>query len=606
VKLPIRFNPGLGVRLAVASAGLSGALLLGYGWLASELAERTLKNELGAKLASVAKLAAADGKVRALPYAIRAGAVVEAARPHLEQVAAGSGIGNIMVVDSENRVIVDVQRRYEFRDQSWQLRLDRAEIKRVWKGEVAASPVYEGEDGGLYLSAYAPLSVGGKVRAVIGAEASAAFLGNVRRLRTQLSIGGAVILGLAAVLGLMMAQSITRPLRQLREAVERVEHGDFTATARVKAGHEVGELSRAFNRMAQAVNVRHELILENMSNGLVAVDRAGNVVEVNSAAEEMLNLRRDAALGFHFSQHLPHALAQAVEATLNGDESLSGEKIAVTTAPRQERAGARILQVSTSPIKDADGALRGAEVMFLDVTEMERLTAAYEAQQRFAAIGQVAAEVAHQIRNPLTAIQSFADLLRPGIADTGKSKEFLEDLVKEVRTTEGIVSSFLQFARPSRLDLGPVRIDETVGGMLKRMQSEFDQAGVTLDREFETDLPVIRADAGAVGQALSNLLRNALEACGRGGRVRVRVSAANGASPGVAVSIDDDGVGLAPEIVSKLFTPFATTKARGTGLGLSLAKKYVEAHGGAISLSSLERGTRAEVHLPVEPITDEV
>ena len=607
MKMPSLRSPGLGVRLAVASVALSGVLLFGYGWLASELAERTLKNELGEKLSSVARLAGADEKVRALAYAIRAGAVVEAARPHLAQVRAGADVGNIMVVDAKNRVIVDVKGRYKFRDEGWQLRLDRAEIKRVWKGETASSPVYAGEDGGLYLSAYAPLVVDGRVRAVIAAEASAAFLVNVRRLRTRLWAIGGVVLAIAAVLGLMMAQTITRPLRKLREAVERVEHGDFTATARVRARHEVGDLSRAFNRMAQAVNVRHGLILENMSNGLVAVDRQGNVAELNSAGEELLELKRDGVLGRHFQDHLPPELAEAMEDTLNGNEPLKGEKVTVRIPDGAGGTrGARILQVSTAPIRDADQALRGAELMFLDVTEMERLTAAYEAQQRFAAIGQVAAEVAHQIRNPLAAIQSFADLLRPGIEASGQSREFLEDLIKEVKTTEGIVGSFLQFARPSRLELGPVRAAETVEGVVRSMRPEFEQAGIGLERKVDEPLPEIRADEKAVGQALANLLRNALEACRRGGNVQVRVTASNGASPGVTISIEDDGTGLAPEIVPKLFTPFATTKARGTGLGLSLAKKYVEAHGGAIALSPLPKGTRAEVQLPVEPITDEV
>lgn len=606
MSFPFRLNPGLGARLAVASVALSGALLFGYGWMASQLAERTLKNELGAKLSSVARLAGADEKVRKLAYAIRAGAVVEAARPHLERILAGSGVGNIMVVDANNRVIVDVKRRYEFRDQGWQLRLDRAEIKRVWKGEVAHSPVYAGEDGGLYLSAYAPLVVDGQVRAVIAAEASAAFLVNVRRLRARLTVVGSIVLGLAAVLGLLMAQTITRPLRRLREAVERVERGDFTATARVHAGHEVGELSRAFNRMAQAVNVRHGLILENMSNGLLAVDQEGNVAELNGAGEELLGLKRDAVLGRHFRDHLPPELAQVLADTLDGDEPLKGEKMTVRVqGGAGGSAGARILQVSTAPIRDADQVSRGAELMFLDVTEMERLTAAYEAQQRFAAIGQVAAEVAHQIRNPLAAIQSFADLLRPGMEASGQSREFLEDLVKEVRTTEGIVSSFLQFARPSRLELKSVRAEEVVEAVVRAMRPEFERAGIRLGHRVEGVVPEIRADAKAVGQALSNLLRNALEACGEGGSVQVRVTAADGASPGVAIAIEDDGAGLAPEIVPKLFTPFVTTKAKGTGLGLSLAKKYVEAHAGVIALSPLAKGTRAEVQLPVEPITDE-
>jgi PAS domain S-box-containing protein len=596
-----RYTRGLAARLALASVALTGILLLAYGWMASQLAEDTLKNELGAKLGSVARLAAADEKVRQLPFAIiREGRVIAAARPRLASIAAGMGIGNLIVVDRDMRVLVDARGRYRFHDPGWQLRLDAAELNRVWKGEVASSPVYLGEDGGLYLSAYAPVTAGGEVKLAVAAEASADFLRNVRKLRARFTGVGLIVLALAAVLGVLMAQTVTMPLRQLHSAVERVGRGDFTAIAEVHAGHEVGDLARAFNRMTQSINVRHEQILESMSDGLVAVDRAGNVAEMNRAAESLLGMKRDAALGRDFRGSLPPELASALEDSLAGNEPLRGEKI-----PVPGTAGIRILRVSTSPISDADGTSKGAEISFLDVTEMEKLTTAFEAQRRFAAIGEMAAEVAHQIRNPLAAIQGFADLMKTELTGSGKGTEFLEDLLKEVRTTEGIVGNFLLFARPARLVLAPCRIDETVGGVCRAFEPEFERAGVRIGWTAEGTVPVVRADAKLVEQAVANLLRNALEASSRGGSVRVTVSAADTPDQ-VSVSVEDAGAGLAMDIRNKLFTPFVTTKAQGTGLGLSLAKKFVEAHGGTISLTPLTRGTRAMIRLPVEPIADEV
>jgi len=598
-------NPGLGARLAVAFVAISGVVILAYGYLASRRAELVLKDELGEKLESIAKLAAADDKVRALPYAIRAGAVVEAARPRLANLAAVAGIGNLMVVDKEgdeHRVIVDARGRFQFHDPAWLLRLDQAELNQVWQGRIAYSPMYQGEDGQLYLSAYAPLSVGGTVVLVVGAEASAVFLHRIRLLRNRLFTIGLIVLGFAAVLGWLVAQSITGPLRRLRVAVEQVERGDFTATANVEAGHEVGELARAFNRMAQAINVRHEEILESMSNGLIAVDARGHVAEVNPAAEQLLGVRRDALLGRPFRDRLPEEFSQALSETLAGDEPLHGENLTVPTP-----AGPRIFGVSTSPLPRG-----GADIFFLDVTEIARLTAELETQQRFAAIGEMAAEVAHQIRNPLAAIQGFADLLKAEMRAQGKGKEYLDDLLKEVRTTEGIVSNFLAYARPSRLELKPLVMGEAVRDVCRTMQPEFDRAGVALEPVVEPAVPVISADAATVQQVLANLLRNALEACRAGGHVRVRATAEHdtaatngagerGGASGVVVTVEDDGTGLSPDILPRLFTPFVTTKAQGTGLGLSFAKKFVEAHGGSIALMPLPRGVRAEVHLPVEP-----
>jgi PAS domain S-box-containing protein len=594
----IRF--GLAFRLATASAVLSGILLVVFGWLASWLAETTLKKELGGKLASMAKIAAADEKVKAVVYAMRAGggAVAAAARVRLNGLANGAGIGNLMVVDGEDRILADARGKFSFHDPVWLLRLDRAELKRVWKGQVAYSPVYQGEDGGLYLSAYAPLVVDGEVRAVVGAEASAAFLRSVRDLRRRFAEVGAVALALAALLGWMAAQTITRPLRVLRRAVERVERGEFTATAQVDARDEVGELARAFNRMAQAVNVRHELMLESMTNGLVAVDEKGSVVEVNGAAERLLGLKRDGLLGRRYSASLPAVLAGPLEDALSGGEPIEGEKVAL-----DEGGQVRTLQVSTSPLKSPDGVSRGAEIMFLDVTEVERLTGALEAQKRFVAIGEMAAEVAHQIRNPLAAILFFADLLKKEIGQRGKSDEFLRDLLNEVRIMEGIVGSFLAYARPQRLDLKEVRVEGVVAGICRSMQDEFARAGVRLENAVPGDLPPIRADENFIQQVFGNLLRNALEACVDGGRVAVS-GRAEGTS-GVRIAIEDDGSGIPDDIRPRLFMPFVTSKARGTGLGLSLAKKYVEAHGGTISLVPLPKGARAEVFLPMEAMGDE-
>ncbi len=592
---------GLAARLVAAFVGLSGGLLLAYSWLALRMAENTLKNELGDRLTAVARLAAADDKVQALPFAMRSegGRIGEAARGRLAALVKGTEVANIVVADDQERVLIDAVGRHEWRDPAWLFRLDRAELKRVWRGAETSSQVYQGEDGGLYLSAYAPVWLGGKVLAVVGAEASAEFLENVRRMRRRFANVGLVMLAFAALLGWVSAQTVTRPLRELREAVDRIGRGDFTATTKVKAGHEVGELARAFNRMAQAINVRHEDILENMSNGLVAVDGNGIVAEVNRAAERLLGIRRDALLGTDFKRGLPRPLSQALAETLEGDEPLHGEKIALDRAGEAAGSGGQvILQVSTARLKAPDGELRGAELMFLDVTEIERLTEAFETQKRFAAIGEVAAEVAHQIRNPLGAMHAFADLLRSEISGNDKSREYLEDMLKEVTTMEGIVSKFLQYARPSRLELGELDVTEVLRGACREMQPEFDRAKVRLEIAAAQGLSGIRADAKIIHQALINLLRNALESCAPGGAVTARAFVQDG---GVAVTIEDDGAGISPEVAGRLFAPFVTTKAKGTGLGLSLAKKFVEAHGGVIGLTALAKGARAEIRLPKAP-----
>ena len=591
---------GLAIRLAAGFMAVSGTLLALYGWWASQVAERTLRDELGRKLSDMAFLATADDRVMALPYAVRDGAVVNAARDRLSAIVKTSGIANLVVVDRANLVLVDARGHYRFREQALLLQIDRSELERVWEGAQVASRIYEGEDKALYLSAYAPLIVDGSVRAVVGAEASAAFLSNVRAMRTKFAWSGAIVLVLAGLLGALVAGTITRPVRILRAAADRVARGDYTVMAKVDAGHELGDLATAFNRMAQSINANHERILESMSDGMVAVDEAGRVNTVNRSAEDFLGVVRDDIIGRPHLGVLPGWLSGVLNDTLAGGFVQDGLRISVPTGN-----GERIVEVSTTPLRDSSGALRGAEAEFSDRTELERLSDALEAQKRFSAIGEMAATVAHEVRNPLASIQGFADLLKMEVGESGKAREYLGDLLSEVRRMEKIVGSFLVYARPPRPEMSPVEPASVVLEVARSMRGEFEKAGIVLETFGPERVALVRADRKMMQMVLANLLRNSLEASSPGGRVRVGAVEADGSSGGVRFIVEDQGSGLKPEIIPRLFTPFTTTKAQGTGLGLSLSKKFVDAHGGTISISAMDKGARAEVVFPVEPITEE-
>jgi len=591
---------GLALRLAAGFMAVSGTLLALYGWWASQVAERTLRDELGRKLSDMAFLATADDRVMALPYAVRDGAVVNAAREHLSAIVKTSGIANLVVVDRDNLVLVDARGHYRFREQALLLQLDRAELEKVWNGEQVASRIYEGEDKALYLSAYAPLVVDGSIRAVVGAEASASFLANVRGMRKKFAVSAALVLVLAGLLGALVAGTITKPVRILQAAADRVARGDYTVMTNVDAGHELGDLASAFNRMAQSINANHERILESMSDGMVAVDESGRVNTVNRSAEEFLGRKRDDLIGRAYQEAFPGWLAGVINDTLSGGYVQDGLRIAVSTGVAE-----RIVEVSTTPLRDSAGVLRGAEAEFSDQTELERLSEALEAQKRFSAIGEMAATVAHEVRNPLASIQGFADLLKLEVGDSGKAREYLGDLLGEVRRMEKIVGSFLVYARPPRPDISPVEPVAVVQEVARSMRGEFEKAGVILEVTGPDRVVMVRADRKMMMMVLANLLRNSLEASSAGGRVRLGVTGDGVPGGGVRFSVEDEGSGLDPELLPRLFTPFVTNKAQGTGLGLSLSKKFVDAHGGTISIRAMDKGARAEVVFPVEPITEE-
>jgi len=518
---------GLAIRLAIGFMAVSGTLLALYGWWASQVAERTLRDELGRKLSDMAFLATADDRVMAIPYAVRDGAVVGAARERLSAIVKTSGIANLVVVDRDNLVLVDARGHYRFREQALLLQLDRSELDRVWEGDQVASRIYEGEDKALYLSAYAPLVVDGVVRAVVGAEASAAFLSNVRKMRAKFAVSAGIVLVLAGLLGALVAGTITRPVRILRAAADRVARGDYTAMAKVDAGHELGDLALAFNRMAQSINANHERILESMSDGMIAVDENGRVNTVNRAAEGFLGVKRDDVIGRPHREVLPEWLSGVLNDTLSGGFVQDGLRITVPSGK-----DVRIVEVSTTPLRDSGGTPRGAEAEFSDRTELERLSEALEAQKRFSAIGEMAATVAHEVRNPLASIQGFADLLKMEVGESGKAREYLGDLLGEVRRMEKIVGSFLVYARPPRPEISPVEPVSVVQEVARSMRPEFERNGVVLEVFGPERVVMVRADRKMMQMVLANLLRNSLEASSPGCRVRVGVVNVDGLSGG--------------------------------------------------------------------------
>jgi len=379
------------------------------------------------------------------------------------------------------------------------------------------------------------------------------------------------------------------------------------------------------NELAAANHFLHN-ILFSMHSGLIAVDRQERIVTFNSAAEAVLGIPASEALGKPYravvrekdpgkatgkfrekSGPAPVTIHQALR---EGSPFLNMERELLR--PDGSTVG---VSGSISALKDDQGNVMGAVEIFKDLSEVRRLEERLERADRLALIGQMSATVAHEIRNPLNGIEGFASLLEREFPEDEPRRRYARNILEGVRTLNKTVTDLLQFARPARLNLRPTKLSQVFEQALlflreeiRNPQTDARSQPISQDIDIETDYSPeadeIVADAEQLRGTFLNFLKNAAQALPDGGKIMIATHAADNPSH-VLIRIADTGVGIAPEVREKLFTPFVTTKEHGTGLGLALAKKIIESHQGTIAIESEPgQGTTILVSLPKDPRTE--
>ena len=392
--------------------------------------------------------------------------------------------------------------------------------------------------------------------------------------------------------GLSMATNLAAPIIRLIDATERVRSGDFTTSVTEGEPDEMGQLSRAFNRMTLQLNQQRkelveanrelderrrftETVLNGVSAGVMGLDYMGVVTLVNPSACRLLNRKADAMIGHSLAVMIPAFAAVIEELRSNAPDRQVRREVQVTG----KDGGPRTLLVQVS-IEEGQGYV----VTFDDVTELV-------SAQRKAAWADVARRIAHEIKNPLTPIQLSAERLKRKYfkeisSDPNTFSALIETIVRQVGDIGRMVDEFSSFARMPQ----PRMKDDDLVDICR--QAVFMQRTGYPEIRFETQLPdaplVIHCDARLLGQALTNLLKNAVESiAGRDGEqtepghIILSISAVNST---VRVDIDDNGRGLPSEDRDRLTEPYVTTRAKGTGLGLAIVRKIMEDHGGELLL----------------------
>ncbi len=469
---------GLRARLLLAFLVPTLAVLAAGGLFLYQSSRNALEEELGRSLSAVAATVASQLKAERVLAITAEDAQGEGSRTwrsltaQLAEMRARAGVRRVLVVDREGRARLDVGGTLPPMAEAPELLRDRLELERVRRGELVASQVlFEGTDGQLYKTGYAPLVQDGEVHGAVAVEGSAAFFGPLTRLRNAFLGLALVTLLLLAGAAVVSGRALSAPLERLVASALRIGRGDLSTPVRPEATLEIGILARELEAMRQAIESR----------------------------DRQLKLM------------------------------LGG--------------------------------------------------------------------VAHEVKNPLGGMELFSGLLdeelaasAPNVAD---AREHLGKIRRELQYLKRIVEDFLAFAREQRVSVDALDARALLEAAAQHLAGEASGRGVSLS--VEAAPATVHGDASLLTSALVNLVKNAVQISTQGQVVRL---VGHARADAYEVEVRDEGPGIPVELQARIFEPFFTTKEKGSGLGLALARKLVEAHRGAVTLTSKPGETVFTVRLP--------
>jgi two-component system, OmpR family, phosphate regulon sensor histidine kinase PhoR len=478
--------------------------------------------------------------------------------------------------------------------------LGRPEIERALNAGQGSSQRYSATLD--YEMMYAAVPIRSGAGEVVGAMRVALPLdqieASVGRLRQNIVLAGLVTALLATGLALLLTEHITRPVRELTAVAGRMAAGDLGARLFPSTRDEVGQLTRAFNHMAERIRDqvstlaeeqgRLAAVLDHMADGVLITDAHGRVRLINAAAARLLDTSEARALERPFSQVAPHHSLIDLWRACREEGEEQGEMIEVSQQ-------GLFLQAIITPFSEAK--TEGYLVILQDLTRIRRL----ETVRR-----DFISNISHELRTPLAGLRALVDTLRGGaIKDPKAARRFLKRMDGEVDALTQMVEELLELSRiesgQAPLRLAPTRVAEVVIPAVDRLRPQAERAGLELQVTLPALLPPVATDVDRARLVVTNLVHNAIKFTAPGGRIAV---AARQDGDEVVVSVQDTGAGIAAEDLPRIFERFyKADRARsggGTGLGLAIAKHIVQGHGGRIWAESVEgRGSAFSFTLPV-------
>ncbi len=350
-------------------------------------------------------------------------------------------------------------------------------------------------------------------------------------------------------------------------------------------------------------------MVSHLRTGVLALRRDGRIAVMNDVAYRVLGLSPesdDLSRPYHEVLHDVPEVCRVLQQAFD-------QATLPNRAEMRLRKTGRAIGYTLSHINDDDGQPVGVTFFFKDLTRVEQQEERERLRDRLAALGEMAAAIAHEVKNPLASIEVMAGVLKRQLTDREDALEILDDIIKESKMANSIVVEVLEFVRPIQLQVERVILDDVIKDSITLAEGKRRRGAVTIKTELDPDVPELLADPHQLRQLFSNLLANAFEALGGEGHVditgRLELEDIEADSPDVdpeppkvIVEVRDTGPGMSPDDLERIFSPFFTTKPQGTGLGLAIVRKVVDAHEGQIKASSVPGdGATFQVTLPVVP-----
>jgi PAS domain S-box-containing protein len=339
-------------------------------------------------------------------------------------------------------------------------------------------------------------------------------------------------------------------------------------------------------------------LVENSTDAVILIDPANIIRYWNRGAEAMFQFARDEVLGRKVGFLLPRDLLENDElGRIQEHITRCGSLSNYVTRRVRKDGEERWVSLTRSELHDSQGAVIGSTAVFRDITDQRRTEEELFRSRGLAMVGEIAANLAHEIKNRLTGIYAATQLLSRGIPPGDPRCSVFSDVGHEIKKLDETAKDLLRFARPIPPKLTPTDVQGFLDRLVQSLQHNAQVRTHEVVVDVEPDL-LVDLDADLMGQVFSNLILNAAQAMEKPGRIGVSARRTNG---DVRFEVSDTGPGVSPEAMASLFRPFFTTKSQGTGLGLSIARKNVELHGGAITVDTeLGRGARFSIRLPME------
>lgn len=428
----------------------------------------------------------------------------------------------------------------------------------------------------------------------------------LEQINTIMAKATIISLAVTAVLGVLLAQTITKPISDMRRQAMAMSRGNYSRKVKVYSDDEIGQLAVAFNNLtkklqdAQATTEAEKRklssVLTNMTDGVLTTDRRGRVILINDTALSMLKVSRETSLSKPITEVL------GIEETHTFDQLLYEKDSIILDHSSDKKL--LYLRANFSIIQRETGFVNGLIVVLHDITEQEKID---EERREFVA------NVSHELRTPLTTMRSYLEALAEGaMHDEELAPKFLNTAQTETERMIRLVNALLQL---SKLDSTDYQLSTTwvdFGRYFHRIIDRFEMTKsrhVTFKRLIPEEPIGVEIDEDKITQVLDNIISNALKYSPEGGQVTFKLQVIG---PNIEVSIRDEGMGIPKENVSRIFERFyRVDKARsrkmgGTGLGLAIAKEMIEAHKGQIWASSEEgKGTTVFFTLPYEPLQED-